>query len=225
MTGQARGKHVSALAVLALIWATSAGAQILFGPVTNQSNGNTYYLLERSSWSDAEAQAVALGGHLATVRTYAENTWLVDTFGTYSGILWIGLSDGHSEGTFVWTSGEGAPYRNWINGNPSNVNADDDYVGLVSATQSGPWINVNDTGGGYNGSSLAFTGVVEIITGTPCICDVNGDHAVDLIDLPLFAQDYQSGADPVRSDFNRDGHVDLTDIPRLAWALGTRECP
>jgi hypothetical protein len=39
-------------------------------------NGHTYYLLETSNWMDAESQAIALGGHLATVSSKSENDWI-----------------------------------------------------------------------------------------------------------------------------------------------------
>jgi hypothetical protein len=53
--------------------------------------------------------------------------------------------------------------------------------------------------------------------------DLNGDLAVDLADVPLFAADYLGGY-AFRSDLLYDGVVDLSDVPRLASALGTG-CP
>ena len=44
-------------------------------------NGRTYHLLEPSSWSDAEAMARTLGGHLATIRSREENRWVLRTLG------------------------------------------------------------------------------------------------------------------------------------------------
>ena len=57
-------------------------------------NGRTYHVLEPSSWSDAEAMARTLGGHLATIRSRADNRWILRTFGNagrQNRDLWIGL--------------------------------------------------------------------------------------------------------------------------------------
>jgi hypothetical protein len=46
----------------------STHAGILAGPFVNPANGHSYYLLSQNTWSNAEAEAVSLGGHLATIR-------------------------------------------------------------------------------------------------------------------------------------------------------------
>src|SRR5438046_1466992 len=43
----------------------------------------------KNTWSNAEAEAVALGGHLATIRNAAEDRWVYSKFGAYGGALWI----------------------------------------------------------------------------------------------------------------------------------------
>ena len=53
---------------------------ILSGPITDPANGRQYYLLDKSTWSAAESQAVVMGGHLATVRNQAENDFIFNTF-------------------------------------------------------------------------------------------------------------------------------------------------
>src|SRR5437773_3497363 len=75
---------------------TTAEAAVIYGPVTNEVNHHVYYLLGESTWTSAEAEAVNLGGHLATIRNDAENHWLVDTFSSFGGSyksVWIGLYD------------------------------------------------------------------------------------------------------------------------------------
>ena len=46
----------------------AAHAGILAGPTINPANGHTYCLLSQNTWSNAEAEAISLGGHLATIR-------------------------------------------------------------------------------------------------------------------------------------------------------------
>lgn len=88
-------------------------------------NGHSYLLSNAGTWTDAEAQAVSLGGHLVTVNDQAENNWLVSTFKNVvqdkDGImLWIGYTDQQNEGTFKWISGENSSYTNWYSGEPNN---------------------------------------------------------------------------------------------------------
>jgi hypothetical protein len=93
-----------------------ARADILSGPVTNPSNGNHYYLLTQNNWSNSEAEAVGLGGHLVTINDATENSWVTSTLANFAGVpraLWIGLNDVEVEGSFVWASGEPVSFTNW----------------------------------------------------------------------------------------------------------------
>ena len=88
------------------------------------------------------------------------------------------------------------------------------------------------------GSVQALAGPEDRVTGTdrstqpaetaafnPCLCDLNGDKAVGLADIGIFAADYHGGGHPKRSDFNRDGVVNLIDVVMMTMALGTTGCP
>ncbi len=92
----------------------------LTGPITNPTNGHTYYLLAATDRSTAVENAAALGGHLATINDAAENAWVLSTFGSYADSMWIGLNDQQTENTFVWANGERNSYRNWERGEPNN---------------------------------------------------------------------------------------------------------
>src|ERR1051326_9427321 len=52
-------------------------ASFLAGPVYNPATTHSYFLLTSSSWTDAEAAAASLGGHLVTVNDAEENDWLL----------------------------------------------------------------------------------------------------------------------------------------------------
>ena len=144
--------------------------QIVSGPVTNSANGHAYYLLSGSTWTEAEAKAVQLGGHLVTINDVAENNWVFDTFSFYGDInrhLWIGLNDAAQEGTFVWSSGEPVGYSNWYPGEPNNYN-NDDYAHIWAPNQPNAdrrWtdasvISVDEIG-------RPFCGVVEVVSNAP----------------------------------------------------------
>jgi uncharacterized repeat protein (TIGR01451 family) len=89
------------------------------GWVINPANGHGYRLTERKTWLEAEAQAVAWGGHLVTINEEAEELWLEDTFATGE-ILWIGFNDITVEGIWQWVSDEPVTYTNWCPGEPNN---------------------------------------------------------------------------------------------------------
>jgi hypothetical protein len=111
---------------------------ILAGPVLNPVNGHTYYLLAQNTWNNAEAQAVRLGGHLATIRNAQEDRWVYSTFGPYGGALWIGLTDLDRPFSFRWTSGEPVGYTNWGGGQPSNTGGAEYYVHIWPPHHSNP---------------------------------------------------------------------------------------
>lgn len=87
-------------------------------PVFNAATGHYYDLVANNFWHTAEANAVALGGHLVTINDAAEETWLRSTFGMAR--YWIGFTDEGSEGSWHWTSGEAVTYTNWAGGEPNN---------------------------------------------------------------------------------------------------------
>ena len=82
------------------------------------------------------------------------------------------------------------------------------------------------------GWSLALTQVLvngEALTSAPGLAlnvnspDLNGDLAVDLGDIAIFAGDY-FGAYAFRADLHRDGVLNLSDVGALAVGFGSR-CP
>jgi hypothetical protein len=98
-------------------------AQILAGPITNATTGHFYYLVGPGYWTNAQAQARNLGGHLAAINDAAENAWILETFGNYGGesrTLMIGFTDESQEGQWRWSNGEPVNYVNWAPGEPNN---------------------------------------------------------------------------------------------------------
>ncbi len=93
--------------------------------------GNSFYkVVDGPSWTQAEANAVALGGHLVAINDLEENQWLLDIYdidGLYpvnhkerdepsagEEAYWIGLTDQDSEGNWQWSNNENTIYRNWL---------------------------------------------------------------------------------------------------------------
>ncbi|MCU0668977.1 MAG: beta-propeller fold lactonase family protein [Myxococcota bacterium] len=127
-----RRTALAAAVVLSLLAAPDrARALVAAGPIVNPANGHHYFLLAPASWSVAETEARALGGHLVAIGDDAENTWVWTTFrNIITGPFWIGLTDVAQEGTFVWTSGDPFSYSSWwvAGGEPNNAGGVEHFV-------------------------------------------------------------------------------------------------
>lgn len=129
-------------------------------------NGHAYTLTPgAASWFDAEMQARALGGHLATMDDATENAWANDNF-SGSGVLWLGLNAELQPGNYVWTSGAPFSYTNWDSGQPNNAN-NADYVAL---RQNGRWAD-------YENNTANIRGLIEVAG-----ADADGDGLPDTLD-------------------------------------------
>jgi len=155
----------------------AAFAGVVGGPIINPANGHIYYVLASEPWIDAEAEAVSLGGHLATIRDGAEQEWVKSTFRPLAGVadprLWIGLNDAADEDLFVWASGEAVTFTEWAAGEPSNSGGVENYVVIRRASSGAPDGAWNDVSNGTD----AY-GVVEIV---PKIAGRSGDTNVSLL--------------------------------------------
>ena len=125
----------------------------------NSVNGHWYKVIPFKTWADSEAAAVALGGHLATIRERAESDWLYDHFGglrTSNNSLWIGFTDEVLEGVFQWTSGEPPTFVNWAPGEPANATGLEDYALLIGSHGPSPaqWAALN--------GNVLLPGIMEI---------------------------------------------------------------
>ena len=134
--------------LLATLLAPAASAQQVqwkLNPLTAKYVGLTF---GTSGWNAAEAQAVAYGGHLVTIRSAAENQWLIDNFaGTWAvsslGGPWIGARDVPQEGQFSWTSGEPFTYSSWLPGEPNGFTSENWVQFLL--TQNWGWNDRNES--------------------------------------------------------------------------------
>lgn len=172
-------------------------ASVVEGPITNTLTGHFYYIIAPESWSNAQTEAHVMGGHLATIRSVAENNWIITNlladFSSSGGPnlsalpLWIGLydpdrNDGGGPGSqhaadFIWDSGETNSYRNWNSGEPNNVGNVEYYTAInwhyaqsMTSTR-GTWNDapLNGSSGDGGNSDGPYYGIVEIGTGFPAM--------------------------------------------------------
>lgn len=140
-------------------------------------NGHRYILVDCSSWSNAEGQAIALGGHLATIRSEAENDWVYQ-FALDSKAdcyrLWLGLCQstdppGPAPGyAWSWISGEPVTFTKWASwDDPARVWVPNDHGFMFTSYYNHNyadeeltfWAPERDTGAQY----VMTTGIVEVI--------------------------------------------------------------
>jgi len=104
-------------------------------------NGHSYFITDPGTWLEAEAEAVAAGGHLITINDYDENLQMtimsVPYLLPYSGPYgdpgaWIGFyqppGSPEPDGGWVWISGEPVTFTNWGPGEPSNNEGVEQYA-------------------------------------------------------------------------------------------------
>jgi flagellin len=144
---------------------------------TKDFNGKSLFYSEYSlvstgsdiTWSAANAAAEAAGGHLATITSPGEQSFLAAQLGgTVSEAAWIGATDEVTEGTFEWVTGEAFLYNNWNTGEPNDAGGNEDYVQLLPGT-NGKWNDLPDSYAGLQayvlekGSSLVINGDADTI--------------------------------------------------------------
>jgi hypothetical protein len=92
-------------------------------PVSIVLRGDSLYaIVDGASWTQAEANAVALGGHLVTINDSNEYDWYLNQYQTVGDpSFWIGLTDQSQEASFQWISGERSTWKtSWRFGQPDN---------------------------------------------------------------------------------------------------------
>ena len=116
--------------------------------------GNSLYtIVEGPTWEEAEANAVALGGHLVTINDAEEDIFLTSSLGLG---FFFGLTDKEQEGDFSWVNGEPLVYTNWyLNYQPDNDKGNQDY-GAYHPNFGGAWDDVD------NGQTGFSRGIAEI---------------------------------------------------------------
>ncbi len=121
------------------------------------------FSFRQNTWTASEAEAVSLGGHLATINNSAENNWVFDNFASFDNqhYLWIGLNDVDQIDTWTWTSGQPVTYTNWGINEPDNPGVED-WVEMSAPQFDGPglWNNYVDSN---NEFGVPIEGVVEIV--------------------------------------------------------------
>ena len=112
------------------------------------------------SWRDAEKSCQSKGQHLVTIKNINENHEVKNlakqTCGHVKSVMagwdlcaWIGLNDFAKEGELVWSSGysgnaDGIFFKNFLPGEPNNVNNQEDGMAICWNMDEGKWIDFSN---------------------------------------------------------------------------------
>ncbi|XP_078616532.1 echinoidin-like [Branchiostoma floridae x Branchiostoma japonicum] len=102
-------------------------------------NGNCYrFFGVAMSWHEAEALCNMYGGHIASISSSEENTFVFHFISPFER-AWIGLNDVDKEGTFVWSDGTDETFTNWAPNQPDNANAGEHCGEFYNNAAPGQW--------------------------------------------------------------------------------------
>ncbi len=172
-------------------------------------------------WDEASSAAEVLGGHLATITSQEENSWISTAIGVNNlkkYHVWIGASDVEEEGAWKWVFGEDFNFENWHSSQPDNNSKRAHYAFIEKSKQQ--WFD------GY-GTKSAY--LLEFDSGTdPLVADTDGDGLLDGDEVKIHhtcalhadidgdglsdADEIAAGTSPVRSDSDRDGLSDSEEL-------------
>ena len=175
----------------------TSGSSVVSAPVVR---GNSLYtIVDGPSWTQAEANAVKLGGHLVTINNKAEEDALYNSFGIQlpiynstsspAGALWIGLTDNSVEGLYKWVSGDTS---NWFEAEYKGKggwiqNSDSSQQDFMILRRNGTVPSGYDFDDYWlNNSSLSGTSVTAGIAETPFIR--RGDSAYVIVQGPTWEE-------------------------------------
>ncbi len=112
-----------------------------FSSVVTTFNGHSYRRFDEGlTWTEAKARCESLGGHLATITSQAEQTFLEGLIqdGTKYH-YWLGGTDEQREGTFAWVTGEPFQFTHWDQNEPNDYSGagGEDYVHMLRVPNYG----------------------------------------------------------------------------------------
>ncbi|XP_056615222.1 galactose-specific lectin nattectin-like [Triplophysa dalaica] len=100
-------------------------------------------ILQEVDWVGAEKNCQSLDGNLASVRSKAQNDFLLSLVPVNTNV-WIGGHDAEMEEQWLWTDGSPFDYSNLCNGQPDNYK-DSEHCLQINWSSNGCW-NDNQCG-------------------------------------------------------------------------------
>ncbi|XP_032437383.1 lactose-binding lectin l-2-like [Xiphophorus hellerii] len=82
------------------------------------------YVASRMTWGEAEVHCLSEGGNLVSIHSLDEHNFvndLIKNFDPTRDFTWIGLTDVHKEGAWMWSDGSKYEFSLWAPAEPNNV--------------------------------------------------------------------------------------------------------
>jgi hypothetical protein len=157
-------KRTILVAAAMALTAIPAAAQVNYGGIdfyqwSSGTNFNNHWYgvnFESNNWYSAEAAAVALGGHLASIANFEENAFVTNVMLTETGnnlLFWIGLiRTAPNSPTFMWSDGSAVTYTRWDGGEPNNCCGGEEavHVNWSNASYWNDFPGMLEERGGYS---------------------------------------------------------------------------
>ncbi len=159
-SGNSMQHHFTA-AILTCTIASGASGGLVQWRVEDGGNGHWYGLTGSiGTWDAAEAEALSLGGRLASISNAAENQF-IQTLATAPGTgatfaCWIGLRRANASSAWYWSDATPTTYFNWAAGEPNNAGGSEFFGWMYTPLAGGVW---ND----HNQTDHALRGVIEVV--------------------------------------------------------------
>ena len=193
------------LALLVVMAITTQNAFACPEGYTCHVYGNSEYALIPSNLpQNLNAQALALGGHLAVIPDEDTNTFLYDTFGSVN--VYFGYTDSAQEGIWQWVDGSQSMYTNW---NPpfEPNNYGGEHWAMLYKGLNGKWLD----------HRMEAPGIVQfpILSGctSPTACNYDATASTDDGScIEPGACDTCSGETVVDGDTNNNGVCDDAEL-------------
>ncbi len=214
---------------LATTWNPATASPVMFS-----DNGHYYEVVVTAlSWPQARTVSQASmfngrNGHLATITSQAENSFVASLLSTLGMPAWIGgfQPPGSPEpsGDWQWVTGEPFTYTNWGPGEPNNtnhLNLEEDALMIGWPVNTPQAWNDGVASGGVKGYVVEYD--IDLSG------DLNSDGFVGIIDLNLILGNWNQTippGDPL-ADPSGDGFVGIVDLNVVLgnWNAGTPPPP
>ncbi|MEQ2206057.1 hypothetical protein XENOCAPTIV_022005 [Xenoophorus captivus] len=122
------------LGLALVVMSPSRGSELLLQenncpPLWYGFNGRCFkYIATRMTWADAELHCVSEGGNLVSIHSLEEHNFvksMIKSFDPTQAFTWIGLTDLHKEGSWMWSDGSKLDFLYWDYGQPDNAGANE----------------------------------------------------------------------------------------------------
>ncbi len=162
---------------------------------------NSYKVFDDSmTWQEAKEYCESIGGHLATITTQEEQSFIEDLIKDCpKNCYWLGAQKNSLRAFDFWITGEDFTYSNWKTGEPNDEKKKENYLEIYCKARNnqmspGQWNDITENGKNGNGdlsfyslNSVGFICEWDFASrNAPYWGDLNGDGIVNFKDILIY---------------------------------------